>query len=87
MLKPVQRLPQYRLLLENYIKALTPDDEDYGDAVEALGVVSEAAEHANEKMKQNVSYRVSLEAHNPYALWDRTTGGPRVFGWSGLEQS
>ncbi len=54
MLKPVQRLPQYKLLLENYLKNLSPDSPDYSNAMEALDIVTKAAEHANEKMKQTV---------------------------------
>lgn len=55
MLKPVQRLPQYKLLLENYLKNLSPESDDYENAIEALDIVTKAAEHANEKMKQTVS--------------------------------
>merc|ERR1719189_3368274 len=36
MLKPVQRLPQYRLLLEGYRKHLDPDSEDFDDTTQAL---------------------------------------------------
>ena len=54
LLKPVQRLPQYKLLLENYHKNLSPGSEDYEDATEALAIVTEAAMHANEQMKQAV---------------------------------
>ena len=54
MLKPVQRLPQYRLLLENYLKNLDPAGCDHDNASEALDIVSSAASHANEKMKSDV---------------------------------
>lgn len=60
MLKPVQRLPQYRLLLEQYSKNLSPSSEDYGNAIEALDVVTKAAEHANDKMRQTVRKEGSL---------------------------
>ena len=55
MLKPVQRLPQYRLLLEDYLKHLDPDSPDFDDTTQALHIVSEAAEHANNTVKQGVS--------------------------------
>ena len=55
MLKPVQRLPQYKLLLEDYLKHLDQDSEDFDDTTLALKIVSDAAEHANNTVKQGVS--------------------------------
>ena len=55
MLKPVQRIPQYRLLLEEYLKYLPEDNADYVDTQTALAVVANVAAHANETMKQGVS--------------------------------
>ncbi|KAF4529031.1 hypothetical protein B566_EDAN010519 [Ephemera danica] len=52
MLKPVQRVPQYRLLLENYLKCLQPDSLDYADTNTALQIVCEVADHANRSMKE-----------------------------------
>jgi len=51
MLKPVQRLPQYRLLLEQYLARLGPRDNDYLDASTALTIVAQVANHANDAMK------------------------------------
>jgi FYVE/RhoGEF/PH domain-containing protein 5/6 len=55
MLKPVQRLPQYRLLLEDYLKHLDPDGDDFDDTTTALRIVSEVAEQADNTIKQGVS--------------------------------
>ena len=55
MLKPVQRLPQYKLLLEDYLKHLDPESIDFDDTTNALRIVSEAAEHANDTIRQGVS--------------------------------
>uniref|UniRef100_A0A668A579 FYVE, RhoGEF and PH domain containing 6 n=1 Tax=Myripristis murdjan TaxID=586833 RepID=A0A668A579_9TELE len=52
LLKPVQRIPQYQLLLTDYLKNLPEDSEDYKDTQAALGVVKEVANHANDIMKQ-----------------------------------
>ncbi|CAH0384135.1 unnamed protein product [Bemisia tabaci] len=52
MLKPVQRIPQYRLLLEDYLSNLDPESEDYLDTQQALHVVCDVANHANKSMKQ-----------------------------------
>lgn len=57
MLKPVQRLPQYRLLLEDYLKHLDEDGEDFNDTVDALRIVAEVAEQADNTIKHGVSYK------------------------------
>ena len=56
MLKPVQRLPQYKLLLEDYLKHLDTDSIDWDDTTLALKIVSDAAEHANNTVKQGVGF-------------------------------
>lgn len=63
MLKPVQRIPQYRLLLQDYLHHLPEDSSDYEDTVTALGIVSEVADHANETMKQgdNITKLISIQ--------------------------
>ena len=61
MLKPVQRLPQYRLLLEDYLKHLETDSPDFDDTTNALRIVSEAAEHANDTIKQGDQFRKMLK--------------------------
>ena len=48
LLKPVQRLPQYKLLLEDYLKHLDENSEDFSDTVEALKIVSDVLKHAND---------------------------------------
>lgn len=55
MLKPVQRIPQYRLLLEEYLKRLPETSPDYLDTQTALSVVANVASHANDTMKHGVS--------------------------------
>ena len=62
LLKPVQRLPQYKLLLESYLKHLSPTSEDYKPATEAHSIVSQAAAHANEQIRQDVSSKVDILA-------------------------
>ncbi|KAI5745202.1 hypothetical protein M8J76_009166 [Diaphorina citri] len=52
MLKPIQRIPQYRLLLEDYLKQLEPESVDYEDTQKALQIVCNVADHANKSMKQ-----------------------------------
>lgn len=56
LLKPIQRIPQYRLLLQQYLHHLKPDDVDYEDTVSALEVVSRVAEHANQSMSEGANF-------------------------------
>lgn len=56
MLKPIQRIPQYRLLLENYLKNQNNDSIDYKDTVVALDIVCDVANHANKSIKRGVSF-------------------------------
>lgn len=55
MLKPIQRIPQYRLLLQEYLHQLTENSKDYQDTIAALQIVSDVANHANDSMKQGVN--------------------------------
>uniref|UniRef100_A0A1B6E4K9 FYVE, RhoGEF and PH domain-containing protein 6 n=2 Tax=Clastoptera arizonana TaxID=38151 RepID=A0A1B6E4K9_9HEMI len=52
MLKPVQRIPQYRLLLEDYLKQQDEGDVDYADTQTALQIVRDVASHADKSIKQ-----------------------------------
>ncbi|XP_077495973.1 uncharacterized protein LOC144106898 isoform X2 [Amblyomma americanum] len=63
MLKPIQRIPQYRLLLTDYVKNLEVDTPEYNDACSALEIVSQVAQHANESMRlgDNFSKLMSLQ--------------------------
>lgn len=51
MLKPVQRIPQYRLLLTDYQKNLEEGSVDEEDTKAALNIVSQVASHVNNLMK------------------------------------
>ncbi|KAL0268033.1 UNVERIFIED_CONTAM: hypothetical protein PYX00_010121 [Menopon gallinae] len=51
MLKPVQRIPQYRLLLSDYLKHIDDSSPDYEDTETALKIVSEVADHVNRNLK------------------------------------
>lgn len=54
MLKPVQRIPQYRLLLNDYLKHIDDSSPDYEDTETALKIVSEVADHVNRNLKYGV---------------------------------
>ncbi|XP_059968203.1 FYVE, RhoGEF and PH domain-containing protein 6 isoform X3 [Mesoplodon densirostris] len=61
LLKPVQRIPQYRLLLTDYLKNLLEDAGDYRDTQDALAVVIEVANHANDTMKQGDNFQKLMQ--------------------------
>ncbi|XP_064403220.1 FYVE, RhoGEF and PH domain-containing protein 6-like isoform X3 [Halichondria panicea] len=50
MLCPVQRIPRYKLLLEDYLKHLPEDHPDIDNTKAALAAIAEAAEHMNERI-------------------------------------
>ncbi|XP_032380484.1 FYVE, RhoGEF and PH domain-containing protein 6 [Etheostoma spectabile] len=70
LLKPVQRIPQYRMLLTDYLKNLSEDSVDYKDTQAALELVKEVANHANDIMKQGdifqklIQVQCSLNGHH-----------------------
>ncbi|XP_067446279.1 FYVE, RhoGEF and PH domain-containing protein 6-like [Thunnus thynnus] len=61
LLKPVQRIPQYQLLLTDYLKNLSEDLDDYKDTQAALGIVKEVANHANDIMKQGDNFQKLIQ--------------------------
>uniref|UniRef100_A0A3Q3F4Z3 FYVE, RhoGEF and PH domain containing 6 n=1 Tax=Labrus bergylta TaxID=56723 RepID=A0A3Q3F4Z3_9LABR len=61
LLKPVQRIPQYQLLLTDYLKNLSEDSVDYKDTQAALGIVKEVANHANDIMKQGDNFQKLIQ--------------------------
>merc|ERR1712168_1591828 len=70
MLKPVQRLPQYKLLLEDYLKHLDTDSIDWDDTTLALKIVSDAAEHASNTVKQGDKFQTMLKLQSRLGDWE-----------------
>ncbi|KAJ1961165.1 hypothetical protein IWQ62_003960 [Dispira parvispora] len=52
LLLPVQRVPRYKLLLEQLLEATPRDHPDYSDLVRALEQVRERADEINEKKRE-----------------------------------
>ncbi|KAM8860462.1 FYVE, RhoGEF and PH domain-containing protein 6-like [Synchiropus picturatus] len=61
LLKPVQRIPQYQLLLREYLKNLPPDSVEHKNAEAALHVVKNIADHANDIMKQGDNFQKMIQ--------------------------
>ncbi|KAM4035761.1 FYVE, RhoGEF and PH domain-containing protein 6 [Anomaloglossus baeobatrachus] len=61
LLKPVQRIPQYRLLLTDYLQNLSHESSDYSDTQAALSVVIEVANHANDILKHGDNFQKLMQ--------------------------
>lgn len=61
LLKPVQRIPQYRLLLTDYLQNLSQESSDYSDTQAALTVVIEVANHANDILKHGDNFQKLMQ--------------------------
>ncbi|KAA0187848.1 hypothetical protein HAZT_HAZT008847 [Hyalella azteca] len=63
MLKPVQRIPQYRLLFQSYVDLLPSTSPDLLDSHKALTILEGVADHANNtiKIEDKVSELLSLQ--------------------------
>ena len=60
MLEPVQRLTRYKLLFEDYLKRLPEEAPDRKETESALKIISEAANHANSKIKHMENFNELL---------------------------
>ncbi|XP_015819633.1 FYVE, RhoGEF and PH domain-containing protein 6 [Nothobranchius furzeri] len=64
LLKPVQRIPQYQLLLTDYLKNLSEDSKDYVDTQAALALVKEVASHANDTIKHGDNFEKLMQVQS-----------------------
>lgn len=63
LLRVVQRLFQYQVLLTDYLNNLCPDSAEYDDTQGALSLISKVTDHANDSMEQgeNLQKLVHIE--------------------------
>ncbi|XP_072026421.1 uncharacterized protein [Amphiura filiformis] len=61
MLKPIQRIPQYKMLLTDYLKQIESGTNEHAETSAALNIVSEVANHANECMRQGDNFGKLLQ--------------------------
>uniref|UniRef100_H2Y6T7 FYVE, RhoGEF and PH domain containing 4a n=1 Tax=Ciona savignyi TaxID=51511 RepID=H2Y6T7_CIOSA len=54
MLSPVQRIPRYQMLLQDYVRRMPQDATDRPETENALKLITVAATHSNETMKKMV---------------------------------
>lgn len=60
LITPVQRIPRYKLLLEELLLSTSPCHEDYKNIGEAVKLVSAVANHINEHIKQQDNFMKML---------------------------
>ncbi|KAI6646682.1 FYVE, RhoGEF and PH domain-containing protein 6-like [Oopsacas minuta] len=60
----VQRIPRYKLLLEQYIKHLPEDSTDGEDSEKALALITEVAVHVNENLRQMDNFKKMVDVLN-----------------------
>ncbi|KAM9807688.1 FYVE, RhoGEF and PH domain-containing protein 6-like [Neosynchiropus ocellatus] len=61
LIKPVQRIPQYQMLLRDYVKNLPQDSVEFKNAEVALRIVKEVADHANDIMKHGDNFQKVIQ--------------------------
>ncbi|XP_063397965.1 rho guanine nucleotide exchange factor 39-like [Mytilus trossulus] len=60
LITPVQRIPRYRLLLEDLLQCTTEEHHDYIQIKESAQQVGEIASHINEHIKQHENFQKML---------------------------
>ncbi|TRY70611.1 hypothetical protein TCAL_02326 [Tigriopus californicus] len=70
LLKPVQRLPQYQLLLKKYIENLTEDSLDFQDAKTAFSIVGQATNHADDMKGHVDNFQAMLDLQHRLGMDD-----------------
>jgi len=78
MLKPVQRLPQYRLLLNDYVKNQDESSPDFESTHQALKIVSEATQKANSQLKLGEQFQKMLKLQSRIGDFELIQAGREV---------
>lgn len=53
LLMPIQRIPRYKMLLDDYMRNTKDSHADYLNVVKAHHIIAEVATHVNEKIREN----------------------------------
>ncbi|CAG0891550.1 unnamed protein product [Darwinula stevensoni] len=78
MLKPIQRVPQYRLLLDKYFRCLDPEEMDYEPTKSALLVMCDVADHINNSMKVDEAFNQLWQLQNQLQNFEVIQPGRRI---------
>ncbi|OWF53014.1 Rho guanine nucleotide exchange factor 39 [Mizuhopecten yessoensis] len=66
LITPVQRVPRYKLLLEDLMEHTSPDHHDYPHLQEATKQVTDIAAHINDHMKQHDNFQKMLSIQKSF---------------------
>lgn len=66
LITPVQRIPRYKLLLEDLLECTSTDHHDYQQLKEAAQQIGEIASHINEHMKQHENFQKMLSIQKSF---------------------
>ena len=66
MIKPVQRVPRYKLLLKELLKRTPEEHMDYALVQRALAVISDVAMHINEHLRRYENQAKTMEIANSF---------------------
>ncbi|KAJ8299561.1 hypothetical protein KUTeg_023621 [Tegillarca granosa] len=66
LITPVQRIPRYKLLLEDLLQSTPEDHHDYQQIKEAATQVSEIATHINDHIRQHDNFQKMLSIQNSF---------------------
>uniref|UniRef100_H2Y6T6 Uncharacterized protein n=1 Tax=Ciona savignyi TaxID=51511 RepID=H2Y6T6_CIOSA len=67
MLSPVQRIPRYQMLLQDYVRRMPQDATDRPETENALKLITVAATHSNETMKKMEKFHKLVNVFNNLA--------------------
>ncbi|KAL3841556.1 hypothetical protein ACJMK2_019680, partial [Sinanodonta woodiana] len=66
LITPIQRIPRYKLLLEDLLQNTSPEHHDYQQLKEATRQISEIATHINEHVRQHENFQKMLSIQNSF---------------------
>ncbi|XP_013402225.1 rho guanine nucleotide exchange factor 39 [Lingula anatina] len=64
LITPVQRIPRYKLLLEDLLENTPPEDDDYKALKDAAIMIAGVAAHINEHIKEHDNFQKMLAIQN-----------------------
>ncbi|CAG8488388.1 3451_t:CDS:10 [Diversispora eburnea] len=70
LLMPVQRIPRYKMLLENLLKITTESHPDYLNLIKAYQIIESVATFVNETIRQHEMFVTMLEIQKSLAGFD-----------------
>ncbi|RHZ77063.1 hypothetical protein Glove_186g170 [Diversispora epigaea] len=70
LLMPVQRIPRYKMLLENLLKITTESHPDYHNLIKAFQIIENVATFVNETIRQHEMFVTMLEIQKSLAGFD-----------------